>query len=84
MKHILLGVFDEPAGVTRWHIQRRYEDGNMPRIVQWCGRDWGWRFTGHEFSPPPKRYSSKHKARDALTRILHHERELGLTGRRYG
>jgi hypothetical protein len=57
-------------------IRRRFNDGRLPEILYWGGREFGW----HVFDNC-KLYGSKAAARIALGRILRHERELGLANR---
>ena len=80
MRHRLIGIPDPEPPTYAWHIQRIYEDAKGPRIVQWCGRDTGWAFTGGGVLKP-KAYASRGLARNALTAILGHERALGLRNR---
>lgn len=54
-------------------LRRSYNDGKSPAFLYWGGREFGW--TDFERR---KLYGSKRSARDALKRILQHERELGL------
>lgn len=57
-------------------IRRRFNDGKVPELVYWGGRLKGWTTFDQ-----CKLYSSKRIARDALAKILKHERELGLHNR---
>lgn len=86
MKHSLHTRFDQDTLTSHVVIVRRYEQGEFPygapNVLQWAGREFGWRDT-RGWILEPKRYSSKRVAHDALTRIKAHERELGLTGRYY-
>lgn len=64
-------------------LRRTLPDGKR---LLWCGRDYGWQtMTGYFYchGVPPKCYSGRGFARNALTSILRHERELGLAGRYY-
>jgi len=57
-------------------LRRKFNDGKLPELVYWGGREYGW--TTFDTC---KLYSTKTSARNALKLILRHERELGLHGR---
>lgn len=57
-------------------LRRKFNDGKLPELVYWGGREFGWTTFDN-----CKLYGSKRSASAALAKILRHERELGLHGR---
>lgn len=78
MSEVRHAILTTSGGALTVHLRREYRDGSIPRFVFWCGREWGWAFTGDRYGPEPENYPNPSVAKRALTRILTHERELGL------
>lgn len=72
-----------PRGIV---LRRRHCDGRDPIASYWGGREAGWIPTSLEAMADAKAYKTHTIAREALGRILEHEKALGIhrrIGRRY-